>query len=66
MLHFDWSISIGSVIAVGTLLGIYGHAAQKLSKVEGKLNMMFTWWCREVLPKTNDPQIAEEIRKFFK
>jgi hypothetical protein len=66
MLHLDWSFSIGNIIAIVTLLGIYGHASSKLAKVEGKLNIMFAWWCREVLPKTNDPKIAEEIQKFFR
>ncbi len=65
MVELD-KITIGNLLTIVTLLGIYAHASIKLSKLEGKLNIIFSWWCREVLPKTNDAISADEIRKFFR
>lgn len=62
----EWKdFTIGNISVLITLLSIYGHAAWKLSKLEGKLNIMFAWFTREVLSK-EDKDLAKDVQRFFK
>lgn len=69
-MEFKWDVSLGSVLTALTflvsLLGIYTHAAMRFSQIERKINILFTWWTREIFKNgPPDPEIAKDIQKFF-
>lgn len=61
---FDWTITAGSLLSfvgfIGTILVVYWHAAAKLSKMETKLNIMFTWFQKAIIEKN-----GSDIARFF-
>lgn len=66
-MEFKWDISLGTVIAVITILSVYGHAATRFTLLERKMNILFNWWTREVFKGgTPNPETAADIQKFFK
>ncbi len=69
-MEFKWDINLGTILTIATvvvtLVGIYGHAAVKFKTIEQKLNVMFSWWCREILKDGNDSEVSKDIQKFFK
>lgn len=63
-MDFKWDVSIGNVISFlalsVTVIGIYGHMALKLGRMEAKFNIMFTWFQREIIGRRES-----EVKRFF-
>lgn len=68
-MEFDWKISIGTIITgIGvmiTILGVYWHMAGRLSEMETKLNIMFTWFTRTIIGKGENEELRDVITRFF-
>jgi len=69
-MKFQWELSIGNLLTVFTivisLFSIYGNLIKKFTSFEKKLNILFSWWSREISKSgTIDPKIGEDIQKFF-
>ena len=62
-MNLDMNISIGVLGLIVTVLGVYFHMAYKLGKLEQKLNIMYTWFEKNVFGQI--PGSSQRIRKFF-
>ena len=48
-MHFDPSISLGTIIQIGLFLVVAGGAIRKVGALEQKLDIMYGWFERNII-----------------
>lgn len=52
-MHFDWTISLGTVVTIVVILGGFYRAhtqnLKRLDRIEYRVALMYTWFLRTVL-----------------
>ena len=61
-MHFDWTISFGTVAQTLILVGAIVTAATRFSRLETKVDMLYTWWEREIERRNNRDRRSEGLQ----